>query len=195
MSSVCFEAVRSNPAAARWTIARDQRLPAVRNGHDKTRVITRQWGWGYIQTEELDVTRQSFQGRNLAAPDDTIIVSELPHTLRTVGVTCCLAIALVDARRLAGALVHIYFAEQFAEPLRFALDALNGDPRDLRIGLSGVVCTFGEKDAEIKAGVIAGIGRYGPIIYNQMGKRGDIAINFMDRTIHSPYHITPPAMF
>jgi hypothetical protein len=85
--------------------------------------------------------------------------------------------------------------EQFAEPLQFAIDALNGDPRDLRLGLSGVLCTFGEKDAQIKAGIVNGIGEYGPIIYNQLGKKGDIALSFVDRTIYNPYDIFSAVKF
>ncbi|MBI5698887.1 hypothetical protein HZC35_01070 [Candidatus Saganbacteria bacterium] len=173
----------------------EPRLPTVRNSRDRTRVITWHIDRGDIEEEELKITRRNLQGHDLTAPDATVIVSEFPNILRTVGVSCCLAIALVDVNRLAGAVIHIYFAEYFIKPLRFALDALNGKSRDLRIGLSGVIGNYGGKDDEIKADVVAGIGRYGPIIYNQMGERGDIAINFTNRTIHSPCHITPPAKF
>jgi hypothetical protein len=174
------------------------RLPATRNAYDKTMVITSHAGsgWGAPRVKEMEGIGHSWRGVELTAPDDTIIVSEAPHTLRSIGVTCCLAIAIADVSRQAGAIVHTYVAEQFAAPLQFALYALNGRSQDLRIGISGVICSFtGGKEVEIRARIAAEIGQSGRIIYNQLGKKGDIAINFQDRTIGSPHGDVLPARF
>jgi hypothetical protein len=143
----------------------------------------------------MEIARNSRHGLELTAPDDTIIISEAPHRFRSIGVTGCLTIAIADAARQAGAVVHTYVAERFAAPLQFALYALNGQPADLLIGISGVLCTFGGKEEEIRARIAAEIGQSGRIIYNQLGKKGDIAIDLLNRTIGTPYGDISPARF
>jgi hypothetical protein len=178
-------------------VALGPRLPAVRNAYDKTMVITAHAGsgWGAPRVQQMEIARDSHRGLELTAPDNTIIVSEAPHRFRSLGVTGCLTIAIADATRQAGAVVHTYIAERFAAPLQFALYALNGRPADLRIGISGLLCTYGGKEEEIRARIAAEIGQSGRIIYNQMGKKGDIAIDFLNRTIGTPYGDITPAIF
>ena len=155
-------------------------------------VISRQGG--EVRVQEMEMTRNSGRGREFLVPGNTIIVAETPLTLLASGVSCCLAIALADTARQAGALVHTDSAEQFDEPLLFALEALNSRPEDLRIGLSGVLFSFEGYDDDLRAQVAA---RMGPdkIIYNQLGKQGDMFINFQAKTIGSPHGNVPPAKF
>ena len=165
------------------------RLPTIRRAYDRTLLITSHAGsgWGAPRVKEMEIARNSWQSLELTAPDDTIIVSETPHKLRSIGATGCLVIAIADVTRQVGAVVHTYVAELFAAPLKFAIEALNGRPQDMRIGISGVICSFtGGKEDTIRAQIAAGIGQSGRIIYNQMGKKGDIAIDFQHRTIGSP---------
>ncbi len=182
---------------ARLGPAQNCRLPAKRSPLDKTIVITAHAGsgWGLPRVKQMEISRDSRCGLELTAPDDTIIVSEAPHRFRSIGVSCCLTIAIADPGRLAGAVVHTYIGEQFAAPLQFALYLLNGRPDDLRFGLSGLLCTFGGKEAEIRARIAAGVGEYGRVIYDQLGKSGDIALDFQKRAIGSPYEDIAPARF
>jgi hypothetical protein len=158
-------------------------LPAERKSTDRSIIITRRGGSVWVR--EMEMTRDSRRGLEIIAPDNTTVVSELPHRMRTVNVSCCLAIALADRTRLVGALVHTRYAERYAEPLHFALAAMNSQPEDLCVGISGVVGALGVDEGR----VVAGIGEFGQIIYDQMGKRGNIAIDFEERMIYGPHDI------
>ncbi|MBN3032895.1 MAG: hypothetical protein JW873_02255 [Candidatus Saganbacteria bacterium] len=161
------------------------RLPAVRKSTDKSMIISC-YGWYGPESKVTGIPRNAPCGQLLEVPDESIIISETPHIIRSVRVTTCLAIALVDCARLVGAVVHTYYPEQFAEPLQFALAAINGRPENLRIGLSGMANHFDMDTPKRLAGITAGIGTFGRVVYNELGHKQNILINFEHRMIGSP---------
>jgi len=165
-----------------------RRLLAIRESTDKSMIFLHRGCW--LRTIETAVARDAGRGSLVKVLGETIVVTEIPHTPQTVGVSACLAITVVDSQRLAGAAIHILNATEYEEPLAFALAILNSPSRNLLFGLSGITCGFSGDEADARAWVAAKIGRLGRIIYNQLGKKGDIAISFTKRMIYPPDNLS-----
>jgi hypothetical protein len=160
------------------------RMPQTRYGQNKCLLIAH---FGTHTIETLPFRRWDAEGEEHKAWDNTIIVSEPPNRLRTIDTSCCLAIAMADTKRLVGAAIHIYFPRDQHKAMEYALWAMNSKRKDVVIGLSGMMLTYTNgSENKVRAEVAMHAGRYGRVIYNQLGKKGDIAIDFKKRQIYYP---------
>jgi hypothetical protein len=160
------------------------RMPVNRSNGAKCLKIVNRIGLHIV--EKLLYKRWDGESQEFQASDSTIIVSEFPNRLRTIGTSCCLAMALVDSSRLVGAVIHIYPYENVAEPAKYALWAMNSQSKDVEIGLSGVLGTFGGEEHRIRQNIASSMNRFGTIVYNQLGISGDIAAKLERGEIHFP---------
>jgi len=160
-----------------------KRMPKVRRSNDRI-VCVRYDYWGEYRVAVLDELRGAAQGREFQIWDQTIMVTEFPFALRTIDTSVCLAAAFLDIERLVVGICHLPFAEKFEEAADFSLWAMNSARRNVHVGLSGMIFSRGD---EARRQVAQTAAKYGRVVYNVLGQRGDIAVSTSNRLFFYPH--------